>query len=51
MLKIKKNKKKLKNLFIYLKLYYKGMPDLIGIYIYMLVYKNFKLHITFFFNK
>jgi hypothetical protein len=44
--KDKKNKKKLRNLFIYSKLYFEAASDLTGIYIY--VCKNFKPYIILF---
>jgi len=44
--KDKKNKKKLRNLFIYSKLYFEAASDLTGMYIY--VCKNFKPYIILF---
>ncbi len=44
--KDKKNKKKLRDLFIRSKLYFEAASDLTGIYIY--VCENFKLYITLF---
>ena len=44
--KDKKNKKKLRNLFIYSKLYFEAVSDLTGMYIY--VCKNFKPYIILF---